>query len=81
MKFRAPKETDSDETEKAFRFLKECMANHSEIEPTLWAGAMWSCLVDGYARSGMTYQEFCREWSSVRKHYKSWFNKKSCESD
>ena len=74
MIFRPPKESDQDETEKAFQFLQEFMASHSEIEPTLWGGALWSCLVAGHAKSGVTYQEFCTKWSSVMKHYKSWFD-------
>ncbi len=71
---RPSKDSDQDETEKAFKMLKAFMQSHSEIEPTLWAGAMWSCLVEGYVKSGVTYQKFCSECTGVMRHYKPWFD-------
>lgn len=38
------------------RLFKETMSNHNEIEPTLWAAAFWSILVDGYSQSGTRYE-------------------------
>ena len=74
MVLRPMKKTDLDETEKAFKMLFEFMQSHSEIEATIWAGAMWSCLVGGYIKSGVTYQEFCSECTGVMRHYKQWFD-------
>ncbi len=72
---RPRKKTDQDEAEKAFKLLKESMANHSEIEPSLWASAIWSVLVDGYVNCGFSYEEFQNEWDRVKHHYKPWFDK------
>ena len=74
MERRPPKETDQKETEKGFNLLKQCMADHPEIEPTLWVGAFWSILVDGYSASGMSYEQFADEWNRVKHHYKLWFD-------
>jgi hypothetical protein len=70
---RDSKQSDQEMVEKAFNLLKEYMSKHPEIEPTLWAGAFWSCLADGYNKSGMSYEEFSEEWENVKEHYKSWF--------
>jgi hypothetical protein len=75
MERRSPKKTDKQQTEKAFQLIKECMANHPEIEPTLWAGAVWSILVHGYSASGVSYEQFTKEWDKLKHHYKSWFDK------
>lgn len=74
MKRRKSKKTDQQQAQIAFEILKETMAEHTEIEPTLWASAFWSCLVDGYINSGITYEEFCNEWDILKKHYKKWFD-------
>lgn len=74
MERRLPKETDQDQAEKAYLLLKDCMASHPEIDPNLWAGAVWSILVDGYAASGMTYDRFTQEWDQVKHFYKPWFD-------
>jgi hypothetical protein len=68
-----PKDTDQEQIEKAFNLIKDCMAHHPEIEPTLWAGAVWSVLVDGYASSGMTHDQFTQEWDKLKHFYKPWF--------
>ena len=73
MEIRPSKESDQEVIERAFILLKDCMANHPEIEPTLWASAFWSVLVDGYAASGMSYENFTREWDELKHHYKHWF--------
>ncbi len=75
MERRPPKKTDQQQIEKAFNLLKNCMASHPEIEPTLWAGAVWSVLVDGYNSSGMSYEQFTREWDELKNHYKPWFDR------
>jgi hypothetical protein len=75
MEYRRPKKTDQADTEKAFQILQEAMQSHSEIEPTMWAGAFWSCLVEGYANSGCSYAEFSCEWEKIKEHYISWFEK------
>ncbi len=74
MKKRPQKKDDQDQIEKAFLMLKHFMQQHPEIEPTLWAGAFWSVLVDGYAKSGMSYELFTEEWDTLKHHYKPWFD-------
>ena len=74
MKRRRPKETDMEQVQKSFNLLMECMAEHPDIEPTLWASAFWSVLVNGYSASGMSYDQFTHEWDQVKHHYKSWFD-------
>lgn len=74
MERRKPKKTDQQQTEKAFNILKDCMADHPEIESTLWVGAFWSILADGYSASGMSYDQFTTEWDQVKHFYKSWFD-------
>ncbi len=75
MEKRESKNTDQNEIQKAFDLLKQCMIDHPEIETTLWAGAVWSVLVDGYNKSGISYEQFTREWDLVKHHYKDWFDK------
>lgn len=70
---RKPKSTDKAEIEKAFQILKKAMQSHPEIEATLWAGAMMSCLVDGYINSHVPYEYFCLELEDMKRHYKQWF--------
>jgi hypothetical protein len=73
-KLRSPKNTDQEDVEKAFNILKDILNSHPRIEPTLWASAFWSCLVDGYNNSGFTYEQFCLEWENVKDNYKGWFD-------
>ena len=75
MEKRDPKKTDQEQIEIAFRLLKECINNHSEIERTLWAGACWSLLIEGYITSGVSYDQFTTECDQVKHHYKSRFDK------
>ena len=75
MQRRPSKETDQEQTQKAFLILKECMELNPQIESTLWAGAFWSILVDGYNRSGMSYEEFTDEWEKIKYYYAEWFDK------
>lgn len=74
MEIRPPKETDQETIEKCFVLLKKCMSDHPEIETTLWAGAFWSVLIDGYNASGISYEQFTSEWDQVKHHYKPWFD-------
>ncbi len=75
MEKRPPKETDQLDVEMAFLLIKQLMEKHNDIEPTLWASAVWSILIDGYNQSGMTYEDFIYEVSDVIHHYKPWFDK------
>lgn len=67
---RDPKETDQINTEYAFQILRKAMQDHPEVEQSLWAGACWSCLVNGYINSGIPYKEFQQEMKSVAAFYK-----------
>lgn len=75
MELRPSKEDDQENIDRAFNILKDVIKAYPRIEPTVWAAAIWSCLVDGYANSGVSYEEFCDEWYKVKEHYKNWFDK------
>lgn len=75
MERRPPKKTDQEQVRKGFDLIMKVMEKHPEIEPTLWAGAIWSVLVHGYNNSGMSYDQFTREWEELKHHYKPWFDK------
>lgn len=45
---RRPKKTDQEQIQKGIKLIKECMAKHPEIEPTLWGGAIWNVLIECY---------------------------------
>ncbi len=68
---RESKETDQQQTQKAYDLILDLIQKHSEIEPTLWIGAMFSVLANGYKNSNFSYDEFCQEINNVSKHYKS----------
>ena len=76
METRFGKDSDQQEVEKAFQIIQETMQSHPEIEPTLWASALWSSLVVGYTKSGVSHDDFCLEWDQLKLHYKSWFEGK-----
>ncbi len=69
---RPPKETDQQETEKAYQILTNVVTT-SHIERTLWVGAFWSHLVEGYMNHGYSYDQFCEELEEVKKCYKKWW--------
>lgn len=75
MEKRPAKETDQKEIEKCMNYLNDCMNQHSEVEPTLWASAFWSILASGYNESGISYAQFSKELKNVRLHFKHWFDK------
>lgn len=72
---RPPTKLDQDETEKAYQMVMQLMNDHPEIESTLWCGAIWSVLVNGYEQCDYSYEEFCNEVKRISVHYKSWFDK------
>ena len=49
------------------------MAIHTEIEPSLWASAVWSVLAYGYKSCDYSYEDFQKELKEVSKHYKHWW--------
>jgi hypothetical protein len=69
VKKRYRKKTDQSETEKAFQILLHAMQSHPEIESTLWAGACWTALVNGYLKSDIPLKEFKEDWERALKHY------------
>lgn len=66
---RPGKETDQDETEKAYQILIKAMQDHPEIEKTLWAGACWTALVNGYLQCDIPLKQFRSDWKSAMDHY------------
>lgn len=75
MERRPPKESDQEQVQVGFQLVMDLMSKNEQIEPTLWASVMWSILVHGYNHSGMTYEQFTREWDQLKYHYKPWFDK------
>ncbi len=73
MKKRPPKNDDNENTEKAYQLLMKLMTEHAEIESSLWYGALWSLLANGYKENNLSYEDFSKEVKRAMKHYKSWF--------
>ncbi len=71
---RPGQDSDQENIEKAFQLVKNLIKSHSEIEPTLWAGAIWSVLIDGYMACDFSYEDFCNEWEKIKHHYKKWWD-------
>ena len=74
MERRPPKKTDLKQTQKCFDLIVQVMQKHPEIEPTLWGAAIWIVLVLEYKNSGMSYEQFSREWDELKHHYKPLFD-------
>lgn len=74
-KRRKPKKSDQNNTEKAFQILRKAILEHPEIESTLWSGANWSLLINGYINNGVSYVEFCSELDGVKEFYKNRWDK------
>lgn len=70
MEKRRKKDTDQEESQKAVLILLDAIQNHPEMEPTLWASACFTLLVDGFLKSGIPYEGFCRELEGVKAFYK-----------
>lgn len=75
MKKRKPKKSDQKNIEKAYQLLKKAAKDSPDIDPTSWAGACWTALVNGYICAGVSYEDFCVELDGVRDHYKKWFGR------
>lgn len=73
-KIRPGKRSDQDETEKAYQILVSAMQSHPEIEQTIWAGACWTALVNGYLNSDIPYELFCHDFDSAKEHYSKWWS-------
>lgn len=67
------KPDDQENAEKGFKLILDLMKNHPEIEPTLWAGTLFSVIVNGYRNSDVSYKEFCVEIDRIKKFYKQWW--------
>jgi len=72
---RKPKRSDQKNTEYAYQILIKAMQEHPEIEQTLWAGACWTALVNGYLNSGVSFEEFDVDWRCAYDHYRKWWDK------
>ena len=73
---RPPKKTDQQFIEKAFQIMYKVMRKHPEFEGSIWVGAIWSTLVQGYIEAGISYDEFCDELKGIKENYKIWWDKK-----
>jgi hypothetical protein len=74
-KFRPSLPYDQENAEKAYQLIMETMNLNAGIETTLWCGAVWSVLVNGYKQSGFSYEDFIKEMHTVSKYYESWWEK------
>jgi hypothetical protein len=74
MKKRKPKKSDYSKIDEAFELLCKTIQLNQHIEPSIWASAMWSCIVTGYINSRISYEEFCEEADQVTDHYKKWWD-------
>lgn len=72
---RPSKKSDQNNTEKAYQILLKAMQAHPEIEQSLWAGACWTALVNGYLKSGISYELFCEDFDGAKNHYSKWWDK------
>lgn len=72
-KFRPPLPDDQEKVEKAYQLIMDVMDKNKEIEPTLWCGAVWSVLVNGYQQDEFSYEDFRKEAAKVVKHYEHWW--------
>jgi hypothetical protein len=71
MKIRQKKETDQEDTEKAYNLLLELIrSNQKEIEPALWVGAMICALSENYEKSGVSFEKFLHEIMLCMNHYR-----------
>lgn len=73
MEKRPAKKDDQENTERAYEILTETVNLNSDIERTLWVGAMISLLIEGFINSGISYEAFCAEWDRIKTHYKPWW--------
>jgi hypothetical protein len=80
LKKRKRKKSDQCGIEKAYQLLLRTMHAHPEIEQTLWAGACWTALINGYAACGATYEEFCQDFDGAKAHYSKWWNEREDET-
>ena len=75
MKIKRPRlKSDQENAEKAYQLLLNFLNENSDIEPTIWAGAVWGVLVNGYVNCNFTYKEFKDEMNVVLEHYEHWFD-------
>lgn len=70
---RFPLDDDQINTQKAYDLIVQLMSYHPEIEPTLWAGGIWSVLVSGYIQCGFSREEFIDEIARISGHYEEWW--------
>lgn len=75
------KETDQENTDKAYESIKKCIIDHPEIEPSLWSGGLFSIITEGYMKSGFTYEEFIDEISYMIGFYKRWWDEEKNENN
>jgi len=67
---RPRKETDQDETEKAYWLIRDVIAAHPEIESSLWFGAVMTLTVDVFYNNGYSFTEFRQMMLEAVDHYK-----------
>lgn len=70
---RPRKSCDNENIEKGIKLLFELFQKNPDIEPTLWAPAVFFVLISGYENCGFTYHEFRGELEQMCRHYREIF--------
>ncbi len=71
MKYRKGKNSDQCDTEKAYKLLLSLiMVHQSEIDPSLWVGAMVCALAENYKNSEIPFDLFRKDLINAIDHYK-----------
>jgi hypothetical protein len=65
-KIREPKENDKEIIAIGSEILIKTIKSHPEIENSLWLQALYTVIMTAYAGAGITYQEFCEDWDSLK---------------
>lgn len=67
---RTPKPDDQDQVERVRSLLWELCELNPDIEGAIWIAGAFSCIVDSYSSSGVSYDFFLKELSRMAKLFK-----------
>lgn len=71
---RPPKKGDQDKITEAVNLIYDLMSLNQQVEPSLWAGAIISVLVNGYRNCGMSHKMFKTEMTQICDHFEDSWN-------
>lgn len=74
---RKPKPEDQENSQQAYEFLLSLIQDgkrkYPHIDSNQWVGGCFSCIVQAYINSGISYSEFYKEMFSILEFYKKDF--------